>query len=294
MIMTHPHKLARKQWGTTAAVPSLGLAIITFIYFFLYSRESMESLSLENGLDTLGKQLPAAAAAERSATRMRMITTSASASTSTSTTHEDNDRMATAFRNAPIGSLGAKGTQRENYKYYDALFFVALQFGRNAKTLLEVGCSNDPFANYLTWMEERLCVAPYVINYEKARVNQPLLASSSLSSSNNHDAVGFVKADFMEWEAPSTQPSYDIVICGQVLEHVPDPAQFLRKLIQTAKVATIVSVPYKWSDCGKNCHHLHHQIGMHTVLEWAGTENKPVYQSIVTESNGYARLIMVF
>jgi hypothetical protein len=56
------------------------------------------------------------------------------------------NRLARALDATPIGSLGPKGTKREHFVYYDSLYFLAMQYGRDAKTFMEVGCASDPFA----------------------------------------------------------------------------------------------------------------------------------------------------
>lgn len=66
-----------------------------------------------------------------------------------------------------------------------------------------------------------------------------------------------------------------------MLEHVPDPAAFMKKLIQTAKVS-IISVPFDWSDCGKTCNHVTHHITTDMILKWSAP-HVPIHQSIVTE-----------
>ena len=48
-----------------------------------------------------------------------------------------------------------------------------LQFGANAKSIMEVGCASDPFLKYLDWIDERTCVAPYFVNYGKTSKDYP-------------------------------------------------------------------------------------------------------------------------
>ena len=50
---------------------------------------------------------------------------------------------------APIGSLGPHGTSRKHYRYYDSVFYSAMQFGSKAQSAIEVGCANDPFLRHL-------------------------------------------------------------------------------------------------------------------------------------------------
>jgi len=48
-------------------------------------------------------------------------------------------RMMQSLETAPIGALGPKGTDREHFIYYDSLYFLAMQYGRQAS--IEFVCS---------------------------------------------------------------------------------------------------------------------------------------------------------
>lgn len=204
----------------------------------------------------------------------------------TLTPHGSGDVVSAAARSleeSPIGSLGPKGTEREHLIYYDSLFYLGLQFGRNAKSLLEVGCAKDPFAQYLSWIPDKKCVAPYRVNYD----------NKALDALPPNQRVDFVEADFMTYSVPH---KYDLLICSQVVEHVPDPAGFLKKLIQAAKIS-IVSVPYKWPKCG-NCNHRSNDISLEKIIEWAAPY-KPQHHIIIRETdlggeNFHSRIIVVF
>lgn len=135
-------------------------------------------------------------------------------------------------------------------------------------------------------------MAPYFVQYEgndTGNENTQLLGTTN--------AIESVVADFMEYKVKDY--SYDLLICSQVLEHVPDPSAFMKKLIRTAKIS-IISVPYKWPDCGKSCNHKTDQIDYEMILKWSNP-HKPIYRSIVQErldeGRNYAssrRMILVF
>jgi trans-aconitate methyltransferase len=78
-------------------------------------------------------------------------------------------------------------------------------------------------------------------------------------------AVRLVEADFYKF---TPQQRYDVVICNQVLEHVPDPAAFAAKLLSIGKVV-IASVPHNWPRGPPG--HLHHRINQTQLLAWFGT-----------------------
>lgn len=216
-------------------------------------------------------------------------------------THDEEDatsrflasnKLTLSLANTPIGKLGPANTVRHTFRYYDSLYYAALQFGHDATSLIEVGCASVPFIKYLDWVDKRTCVAPYFVQYEgKDEGNR----NTDLTGTKN--AIESVVADFMEYEAE--EYSYDLLICSQVLEHVPDPSAFMKKLIQTAKTA-IISVPYKWPDCGKQCNHKTDNIDYETLLEWS-KPHKPIYSSIVQERlvgnrnpGSSKRMILVF
>ena len=46
---------------------------------------------------------------------------------------------ALAMMTAPIGSLGPDGSSRKHLRYYDSVFYSAMQFGSKAQSAIEVG-----------------------------------------------------------------------------------------------------------------------------------------------------------
>jgi len=205
-------------------------------------------------------------------------------------------KIATAIQRTPIGNLGPSNTNRKHYRYYDSLFYTAMQYGINAKTSLEVGCSSDPFLKYLDWIEKRTCVAPYYVEYGVAgnpNHDSNKYANTKLSTGNN--AITSVVADFMEYKLPNNQ-KYDLLLCSQVLEHVPNPSSFMKKLIESA-ATSIISVPYRWENCGSNCNHVTHRIDEKTLLEWS-SPHVPIYSGIIAEGKVEGkfdrRIILVF
>ena len=148
-----------------------------------------------------------------------------------------------------------------------------------------MGCASNPFIQYLDWADKRTCVAPYYVD-----------CSSSVKSkqlSKDSHAIDSVVADFMEYEVDDY--SYDLLVCSQVVEHVPDPSAFMKKLIRAAKTS-IISVPFNWPPCGESCNHVTDKITCSMLLKW-NKPYKPVYSSIVQEKGEgdmTKRIIVVF
>lgn len=194
--------------------------------------------------------------------------------------------MAKAVQNTPMGSLGPSGTKRKHFRYYDSLFHTVLQYGADATSIIEVGCASDPFLKYLDWIDRRTCVAPYFVSYGKKLIKnstsiERVTADFSIADFSIYpQSIERVTADFMKYELPKNK-KYDLLLCSQVLEHVPDPASFMKKLISTA-TTSIMSVPYEWDDCGKSCGHVTDHISYEMILEWS-SPHVPIYSGIVTE-----------
>jgi hypothetical protein len=159
-----------------------------------------------------------------------------------------------------------------------------VQFGSDAKSVLEVGCANDPFLKHIDWIDHRRCVAPYFVNYDGKNDGK-----KSKDSSSSNSALQFTMADFNTWEPDR---KYDLLVCSQVAEHVPDPGAFVKKLVSTARTS-IISVPYMWPKVGKKANHLTDFIDLDMVLNWT-KPLKPVLSAIVEEDGGRPRLITVF
>ncbi len=196
------------------------------------------------------------------------------------------NRLIESLQNAPIGSLGPSGTTREHLRYYDTLFYTTLKYGANAKSIIEVGCASDPFLRHLEWIDQRTCVAPYFVEYEKE--------SGKYIGLDSTTEIKKVTADFMDYQLPNDE-KFDLLLCNQVLEHVPDPASFMKKLVASAKTS-IISVPYNWSHCGKTCNHKTNYITIEKLKKWSAP-HVPIYHKIVKEEGngrGRKRVIVVF
>ena len=193
-------------------------------------------------------------------------------------TSQHTSASSSSYKLPNIGSLGPIGSDREHYKYYDSLYFITQQFGWKAKSVLEVGCTDDPFIKHLTWIPQKECVAPY---------------SAYGKSTENSNQVMIHVADFYDWTAPRDD-KYDLLICGQVVEHVDDPHTFVQKFFMVAKRTIIFSVPYKWSKKQYTPGHKHHNIDLPTILNWTYPYSAQPSSYTIVEDHTKERIIVVF
>ena len=113
------------------------------------------------------------------------------------------------------------------------------------------------------------------------------LVSVDLRRPYEATGVESITSDFFAYD-PGVP--FDLVTCFQVLEHIPDPTPFARKLLEVGRTC-IVSVPFKWEK-GKCKGHIHDPVDAEKMLGWFG--RKPKYQYIATELNKVKRLIQVY
>lgn len=106
----------------------------------------------------------------------------------------------------------------------------------------------------------------------------------SLDISTPYVAAGVesIRADFL---THTFSEAFDIVLCLQVLEHIPNARAFAERLLAVAKKHVIVSVPYKW-EAGRCKPHVHDPVDESKLLHWFGRQ--PSYSRVVRE--GFASL----
>jgi len=133
-------------------------------------------------------------------------------------------------------------------------------------SLIDIGCADTPVA---TWgdFEERFAL------------NRDFLPELP--------GVTGIHADFM---AHPLDGPYDTVTCLQVLERIPDPEPFAKKLLSITGRRLIVSVPWGWPE-GACKHHCQDPVDDSKMLAWFGKE--PVHKAVLVDS-GMARAVWVF
>jgi hypothetical protein len=115
----------------------------------------------------------------------------------------------------------------------------------------------------------------------------PCRVSLDIDNPYASDRVEAIKADFFAYEATRR---FDLVLCLQVLEHIPQAAQFARRLLAATGRQLVVSVPYKWPR-GRCEWHVHDPVDEDKMLSWFGRE--PDYQTIVREKIWYGKARLV-
>jgi hypothetical protein len=113
------------------------------------------------------------------------------------------------------------------------------------------------------------------------------LVSLDLNAPYQGNGITSIKEDFLSYPIHQT---YDLAICFQVLEHVPDVAVFAKKLLTLAPIV-VISVPYRWTR-GACDEHIHDPVDEEKLLKWFG--KKPLFQYVATEFSGIKRLIGVY
>ena len=154
---------------------------------------------------------------------------------------------------------------RKSLHYYRQARAYARTYSPNGRTLLDVGGGVGMGCRFLDEFP----------NFDRTSVER-------CSTIHTLSGVRVIKTDFLKWQIDRW---YDIVLCLQVLEHVPSPGRFAEKLFECGQIV-IISVPYQW-EAGRCRWHLHDPIDELTLYEW--TQRKPIEQSIVDQ-----RLVSVF
>ena len=92
---------------------------------------------------------------------------------------------------------------------------------------------------------------------------------SNMLSRRSFRSVDLRPIDSKDWKTHSLmQRQYDFFLCSHVLEHLPDPVEFLRSVHSSLKPGAIFMVIVPINELVTNPHHLH-AINRSTVSKWA-------------------------
>lgn len=175
-------------------------------------------------------------------------------------------RMKLATALMPVGEK-TYWEKREYAVYIRQIAALVHLIGRNAQSIIDVGSKGCPYLDEFTWIARRVSV--------------------DLRLPYSSPAVEGIKSDFLDYEPAE---HFDVCLCLQTLEHVPDAARFARKLLATAD-HVLISVPYMWhvDACDE---HVHDPVDKAKVEGWFG---RPADMELVArEPNGFERLVCYY
>ncbi len=162
--------------------------------------------------------------------------------------------------------------RRKHYQYYRTALTLCHDAAFDAKSVLDVGCYNTPFIEWLDWIPKKVAID----RLEMADM----------------PGVKKIKGDFLAWTAHTQVEPFDLVLCLQVLEHIPEPRAFAQGLLNTCAKdgSIIVSVPYKWPK-GSCVHHCQDPVDIPKLESWFGQSIKV---AVVTRDEGMERVVALF
>lgn len=157
--------------------------------------------------------------------------------------------------------------QRKNYVYLHICRRLIEIVAHSATTVADIGSNRSPILDYFGVKQTKYSVD----------IENPYRADDIIS----------VTEDFYTWQPPE---ALQVGTCFQVIEHVPDPAKFCRRMLEMFEVC-IISVPYL-EPAGVNPGHINNDIDLPKIVNWFGRE--PNFHYIARELSGDERIICVF
>ena len=218
--------------------------------------------------------------------------------------HKSARRWLTQCAEAAVAHLAATlpsseyWRQRKFFLFYRHLYCILSRYAPSATSVLDVGSAIPPYVNALRWVARRTILGPRFAG-NVAKGGAEMFSLARIESKFN---VSAVQADFLTWQPPaqaaaaSARPMYDLVLCTEVVEHIAQPREFVRKLLQTGRTV-VLSVPYKWGKCDTgrkySCHHLQNHITREKIAGWAGRPPS-AYDVVEEPKSGERRIICVY
>ena len=146
--------------------------------------------------------------------------------------------------------------KRQEMMYYRYVLWMAERLTAGARSLIDVGSHNTSIAEEFPWIPHRVAL--------------------DLNTPYSSPAVRGITADFLTFEP---ERRFDMALCLQVLEHVPEAPRFAKKLLDVAD-RVLISVPYRWPE-GTHPNHCQDPVNERKLARWFG--RKPDYQIVVEE-----------
>lgn len=160
--------------------------------------------------------------------------------------------------------------ERRETVYLQHVYALSCFIGRNAESIIDVGSNGCPYLEWFPWIENKLSID----------LHHPYKAKDIKS----------IVGDFLKYYPDRV---FDLALCLQVLEHVPDVENFARRLLLVAR-HLIISVPYKWpvGPNTANMGHIHDPVDESKIALWFG--RTPDFQMISTERDGRVRRLICY
>jgi hypothetical protein len=147
--------------------------------------------------------------------------------------------------------------RRKDLLYYQCVATMVTGFApRRARSIVDVGSNRTSLLEEFDFFRRRVSID----------LRRPYRSSK----------VKGLKRDFLVWEP---KRRFNVALCLQVLEHVPDPRAFALKLFAIAE-DVIISVPYMWPE-KSSPGHIHDLLDERALESW--TDRKPTHSVVVQE-----------
>ena len=161
-------------------------------------------------------------------------------------------------------------SERQHSVYMQHIMALASFIGRDAKSIIDVGSNGCPYLSWFPWIDSRTSID----------LNKPFAA----------DGITSIKMNLFEYEPDS---SFDLCLCLQVLEHIPDAQAFARKLLSLSP-KVLISVPYRWPISPQTAAmgHIHDPVDDDKIVSWFGRE--PDFRLISTEASPPVRRMICY
>ncbi|MBI3800733.1 MAG: hypothetical protein HY268_27615, partial [Deltaproteobacteria bacterium] len=155
--------------------------------------------------------------------------------------------------------------RRKDFQYYKEVIRLARVYAPTGGQVIDVGANETQVLRQLDWFQRRVALD---IRYILPQVG-----------------IETIETDFMAYQPECT---FDLVLCLQVLEHLPEPTAFVQKLLETGRTV-IISVPYKWPKAEYGTH-VQDPVDETKLESWI--QCKPIEPLIVADQG--ERLIAVY
>lgn len=145
--------------------------------------------------------------------------------------------------------------RRSDLLYYQYFDYIVRCIAPKARSMLDIGTNKAPYLEWFHWIPDRLSVD----------IREPYVS----------EKVRGMEGDIFKLELPR----FDLVSCMQVLEHVPEPEPFARRLLELGRLV-LVSVPFNWP-AGATKSHVNDPVDLEKLAGWFG--RAPNYHLVVEE-----------